>query len=313
MDRRRFIQFCLACAMAGFVLTTAAASPPLIGLVLKSVGSPYFIEMAAGARNYQRAHHNDFTLKIDGVVSEMDSRGQEAIIGRLIARHAAALLVTPADSSDLLPVLARAIASGILVISIDNKIDDRAQVRFRVNIPFVGPSNFNAARSVGKALLPQLRPGDQAAIIEGLRGSINARARSDGFGEALRGGGIEVAGIRRGDWQSDGGYRAASQLLDTLPHLRALLCGNDNMAIGASRAIAERKLKGKVLVAGYDGIPEVHPLIADGTLFASANQYPARQAEYALQLALSALASHARQADLPAIVQTPVMLMTRKP
>jgi ribose transport system substrate-binding protein len=68
-----------------------------------------------------------------------------------------------------------------------------------------------------------------------------------------------------------------------------------------------------VRVAGYDGIAAIRPLIANGTVAASADQYPARQAEYALALTLSALTRHTRQADLPAIVQTPVRLMTHTP
>ncbi|MFR9705047.1 substrate-binding domain-containing protein, partial [Aeromonas sanarellii] len=87
----------------------------------------------------------------------------------------------------------------------DNKLDDRALVLEGVNIPFVGPSNFAGARSVGEQVAKALPPGSKVGLIEGPPGAINSRARSDGFRAALRAAGMLVAGIRSGYWDTEQG------------------------------------------------------------------------------------------------------------
>ena len=236
-------QKCLLWAAVALFAVSEVSAKPTIGMVLKSVRNEFFIEMAKGAQRYAKAHPDTLTLQLEGIQQEVDVSGQEAIIRTMIAQKVDALIVVPTDSVAMLPVLMEAIRAGILVINMDNKLDDRALVLEGVNIPFVGPSNFVGARSVGE-------------------------------------------------------YVA-----------KALLCGNDNMAIGAAQALAELGLKGKVLLGGYDNIPGIHSYLSDGSVAATADQYPGKQAQYALDLALKALAQNTPQADLPGIVQTPVELV----
>ncbi|QNM98478.1 substrate-binding domain-containing protein [Chitinimonas koreensis] len=310
MNRRQFGQAALCLALPSLPL--AAPARPLVGMVLKSMRNEFFVQMADGARAHQRRRQADYELAVAGVQEETDVKGQETIVQQLLARRAGALVVVPADSVAMLPILIRAVAAGTLVINMDNKLDDRALAAAQLNIPFVGPSNFAGARSVGAQVAQGLPPGSRIGLVEGPPGSINAKARSDGFREAIRAAGMEIAGIRSGFWEVAGGEKAARELLEAEPKLRALLCGNDNMAIGAVKAVEAMGLHGKVAIAGYDNIPAIRPYIADGRVVATADQYPAKQAEYALELAIKSLASGARQEDLPGIVPTPVQLVTRK-
>ena len=289
----------------------APAPAPTVALVVKSIHNEFFQQMLSGAQEYAVKHPGQLHLLLEGVQAEIDVTGQENIIKRLIAQKVDALIVVPTDSVAMLPVLMKALAAGILVINLDNKLDDRALVLEGVNIPFVGPSNFTGARSVGSFVVQALPPGSKVGLIEGAPGSINARARSDGFRAALRAANMQIAGIRSGYWEVAQGHAAAVELLQAEPEVRALLCGNDNMAIGAAQAVAEAGKQGKVLIAGYDYIPAIRPYIADGRVLATADQFPGKQAQYALDLVLNALAVKSSQADLPGIVQTPVKLVTR--
>jgi len=60
--------------------------------------------------------------------------------------------------------------------------------------------------------------------------------------------------VARGDWQVDGGYAAARQLLHAVPRLTALFAGNDLMAAGAIYALRDAGLHvpQDVAVVGYD-------------------------------------------------------------
>ncbi|WP_323896519.1 sugar ABC transporter substrate-binding protein [Aeromonas allosaccharophila] len=302
-------QKCLLWVAVALFAVSEISAKPTIGMVLKSVRNEFFIEMAKGAQRYAKAHPDTLTLQLEGIQQEVDVSGQEAIIRTMIAQKVDALIVVPTDSVAMLPVLIEAIRAGILVINMDNKLDDRALVLEGVNIPFVGPSNFVGARSVGEYVAKALPAGSKVGLIEGPPGAINSRARSDGFRAALRAADMVVAGVRSGYWDVAQGKSATIDLLKATPDVKALLCGNDNMAIGAAQALAELGLKGKVLLGGYDNIPGIHSYLSDGSVAATADQYPGKQAQYALDLALKALAQNTPQADLPGIVQPPVELV----
>ncbi|MFB2863270.1 sugar ABC transporter substrate-binding protein [Aeromonas sp. MdU4] len=303
-------QRCLLWAAVALFAASEVSAKPTVGMVLKSVRNEFFIEMAKGAEAYAATHPDALTLQLEGIQQEVDVTGQEAIIRKMISQKVDALVVVPTDSVAMLPVLMEAIRAGILVINMDNKLDDRALVLEGVNIPFVGPSNFAGARSVGEYVARKLPAGSKVGLIEGPPGAINSRARSDGFRAALRAADMVVAGVRSGYWDIAQGKSATIDLLKATPDVKALLCGNDNMAIGAAQALAELGLKGKVLIGGYDNIPGIHPYLNEGDIVATADQYPGKQAQYALDLVLKALAQKIAQADLPGIVQTPVELVT---
>ena len=85
------------------------------------------------------------------------------------------------------------------------------------------------------------------------------------------------------------GNKVASAMLREYPDLKALLCGNDNMALGAVAAVKTAGKTGKVLVVGYDNINAVKPLLKEGKLLATADQYAAKQAVFGIETALKAL------------------------
>lgn len=160
-------QRCLLWAAVALFTASEVSAKPTVGMVLKSVRNEFFIEMAKGAETYAAAHPDALTLQLEGIQQEVDVTGQEVIIRKMIGQKVDALVVVPTDSVAMLPVLMEAIRAGILVINMDNKLDDRALVLEGVNVPFVGPSNFAGARSVGEYVAKKLPAGSKVGLIEG--------------------------------------------------------------------------------------------------------------------------------------------------
>jgi DNA-binding LacI/PurR family transcriptional regulator len=84
-----------------------------------------------------------------------------------------------------------------------------------------------------------------------------ARNRKRAFEAALAERSLESTGVVFGDWSAESGYRAISGL----PHnfgATAVICANDQMALGALLALAERGLRvpDDISVTGIDDIPE---------------------------------------------------------
>ena len=123
--------------------------------------------------------------------------------------------------------------------------------------------------------------------------------------------GANVVGVQSGQWEMDKANTVASAMLREHPDIRALLCGNDNMALGAVAAIKSAGKAGKVYVVGYDNISAIKPMLADGRVLATADQFAAKQAVFGIETALKAIKAKTPQKDLPPAVETEVVLVTR--
>ena len=82
------------------------------------------------------------------------------------------------------------------------------------------------------------------------------------------------------------------------------------MAIGAVSAVRAAGKAGKIQVVGYDDINAIKPMLDDGRVLATADQYAAKQAVFGIDTALKALAEHKKQSELSGVVETPVDLVT---
>jgi ribose transport system substrate-binding protein len=99
----------------------------------------------------------------------------------------------------------------------------------------------------------------------------------------------------------------AAAMLTAHPNLKAMLCANDSMALGAVAAVRGAGREGSVAVVGFDNISAVAPLIADGRMLATADQHGDLLAVYGIEYALEILKTKATPADR----ETPVDLVTK--
>jgi ribose transport system substrate-binding protein len=163
---------------------------------------------------------------------------------------------------------------------------------------------------VGQYLAGRLKAGDQVGIIEGNPVDRNALQRTAGSKVAMDAAGVKVVVVQAGNWEYARGRDIASKMLNEHPQIRALLCGNDNMAMGAVDAIRDAGRGGGVHVTGYNAIDAIRPLLADGRVLATMNQFADRQAIYGIDVALKAVTEHRKQGDLSTVIETPLQLVT---
>ncbi|WP_175945792.1 substrate-binding domain-containing protein [Caballeronia sp. BCC1704] len=315
LARRRLLTTC-ALAASGLASVRPAAAQPggkaSVALVMKSLGDPFVQSMIDGAKNYQRHYASQLDLTTYGTLTDNDVTGQRRIIESLVAAKVDAIVIAPTDSRALVPVAAKAVAAGVIVIAIDNPFDDDAQDAANVTIPFVGPDSRRGARLVGAYLASKLKAGDEVGIIEGPPNDRNAQQRTIGYKEAMSAAQLRVSAVDTGDWTAPSGKSIALQMLYAHPALRGMLCANDNIAMGAIDAIRIAGKKGRVLVTGYNNISAVQPLLDNGSMLATVEQFGARQAVFGVDVAVKALVERRRQRDLSPYMETPVQVVTRE-
>jgi ribose transport system substrate-binding protein len=275
----------------------SAPGKPKVALVMKSLANEFFSTMAQGAKQHQAAHAAAYDLVVNGIKNETDLAEQVNLVEQMIAQRVNAIVIAPADSKALVTVLKRAQEAGILVVNIDNKLDAGVLQQADLKVPFVGPDNRAGARKVGQALARQLAPGDNVAIIEGIPTAFNSQQRRLGFEDAMKAAGLNIVSVQSGRWEMEAANNVAAAMLNAHADLKAILCANDNMALGAVSAIQEAGKTGKVLVVGFDNISALRPLLDKGQVVATADQHGDRLAVFGIEAALKILKGEAPPAD----------------
>jgi ribose transport system substrate-binding protein len=81
------------------------------------------------------------------------------------------------------------------------------------------------------------------------------------------------------------------------PDLKAILCANDSMALGAVAALKAAGKAGQIRVIGFDHIQAVQQLIKDGQVFATVDQHGDQLAVFGIEYALEILKNKTTPAD----------------
>jgi ribose transport system substrate-binding protein len=304
----------LTACSAALPLTVAAADSadkPKVALVMKSLANEFFRTMEDGAKAYQKANADKFDLISNGIKDESDTSNQIRIVEQMIVSKVNALVIAPADSKALVPVLKKAADAGITIVNIDNQLDAEVLKSKNLNVPFVGPDNRKGARLVGEYLARDLNPGDEVGIIEGVPTTTNAQQRTAGFKDAMDARQMKIVSVQSGSWEIDKGNAVASAMLNAHPEIKALLAGNDSMALGAVSAVRAAGKAGQVKVVGYDNIKAIQPMIKDGRVLATADQYAAKQAMFGIDAALKILKGEEVE-TVNGVIETPVTLVTKQ-
>jgi len=305
--------FTVAAAAATISLPAFSADTPAkpkVALVMKSLANEFFLTMQKGAEDYQKANPDKFDLISNGIKDESDTANQIRIVEQMIVSKVNALVIAPADSKALVPVIKKAMDAGITVVNIDNQLDPDVLKSKNISVPFVGPDNRKGARLVGEYLARDLKAGDDVGIIEGVPTTTNAQQRTAGFKDAMQAAQMKIVSTQSGNWEIDKGNAVASAMLNEYPNLKALLAGNDSMALGAVSAVRAAGKAGKVKVVGYDNINAIKPMLKDGRVLATADQFADKQAAFGIEAALKLLQGKSVD-SVNGVIETPVTLITK--
>ncbi|WP_321870770.1 substrate-binding domain-containing protein [Burkholderia ubonensis] len=253
----------VACVLAiGLTSGPAWASPdkPVIGVVVKIGGIPWFNAMDAGIK--KRAEQLGVKAFMVGPTSA-DPALQVRAIEDLIAQRVDVIGVVPNDAEVLEPVLQRARAAGIKVITHESPKQKNADWNFELA----------SAQGFGEAYAKKLASavggkGEYAVFVGSLTVPLH-NAWADAAIAYLKANypDMKLVGDRYGVAEDvDASRKTALDLMRAHPNLKAILAFGSQGPIGAARAVAERQAKGKLVVLGPFSPGQGRRLVRDGVL-----------------------------------------------
>jgi ribose transport system substrate-binding protein len=259
-----------------------------IALVMKTLTNPFFVEMERGARKAEKEFNIELVVKTGAQETSIEQ--QIVIVEELIREKIDAIVIAPASSNELVPVLKKARDAGIPVVNIDNRLDPKLSEKAGlVDIPFISVDNVRGAFLSAKYVCDQITKPTKAAVIEGIRAANNAQQRKEGALKAFRENrNIEVAAIETANWKIDEAYEVTKRIFTKHRDIGVLFCANDMMALGALHYLEESGNKG-VLVAAFDALDEAKEAIRKGRLAATIDQQADQQGYLGIRYALDLL------------------------
>lgn len=295
-------------AATGLLLSSGIAmadDKPVVGLVMKSLANEFFQSMLAGAEAHA-AERGDFELIAVGMQNETDFEAQINAVDNFITQGVDAIVVAPADSRAMVRPLKKAVEAGIVVVNFDVALDAEAKEQQGFELAFVGPDNRGGAAMAGDALGEKLGEGAKVVIIEGNPGADNATQRLLGFQDSVEKYKLELLDSRTAHWETEEANQVFSTMLTAHPDIQGVMAANDSMAVGVVKAL-EAAGRDDIEVVGFDNIPAVAPMIEDGRMLATVDQFGQEMAANAIDLALEVLAGGP---ELEGWVKTDIKLVT---
>jgi ribose transport system substrate-binding protein len=274
-----------------------SAGKPRVALVLKTLNSPFFIDMQKGA--VEAAGKAGVELVVQAAEREVDVDKQMQIIENLVQTKVDALVVTPSGSREVVPAIAKANAAGIPVIILDTRVDPVAAREAGVKLAtFVGSDNYQGGKLAGEHLAQATGGKATVAVLEGIPGHETGDSRLRGFKEAIAPHpGIKVVASQPANWERDLGFNVFQNMLQAHPEIDAVFACNDMMALGAMEAIAAAGKTGKIRVFGFDAVDDARKAIEAGTMVGSVAQFPSEMGRLGVESAAKILKGEPVPAD----------------
>jgi len=259
----------------------SASEPAKIAFVTKFPVA-FFTAMEESAKAYAAKNPGLADITYFSCKSPTDVQCQTAQIQDAVARGFQALVITPMGP-EVVPAMDAAAAKGVKVVLVDNDLQE-----FTKETAVVATDNVKGGQAAGAYLKSVLKAGDSIGLMEGVRSAPALEARIDGVKKALDGTGVKIViGGAETKCDSAQGATVAQDLLTREPNLTAIYSACDDPALAAADVV---KQKGKkVLVVGYDGLPDAAQAILAGQMLATVAQFPGKMAALGVEAAANAV------------------------
>ncbi|MGP4088224.1 ABC transporter permease/substrate-binding protein [Streptomyces sp. KR55] len=269
-----------------------------VGLSLSTLNNPFFVQIRAGAEAEAKKLGVDLTV----TDAQNDASQQANQLQNFTSEGLSSIIVNPVDSDAAGPAVRAANKADIPVVGVDrgvNKADTAA---------LVASDNVEGGELGAKALAEKLGGRGTIVILQGQAGTSASRERGAGFAEGLKAyPGIKVVAKQPADFDRTKGLDVMTNLLQAHPDIDGVFAENDEMALGAIKALGSKAGK-SVQVVGFDGTPDGLKAVEAGTLYASVAQQPRELGRIAVDNALRA----ADGEKVSETVKVPVKVVTKE-
>ncbi|MFJ9627727.1 substrate-binding domain-containing protein [Streptomyces sp. NPDC101175] len=277
---------------------SGSGDKPKVGLSLSTLNNPFFVQIRSGAQAEAKRLGLDLTV----TDAQNDASQQANQLQNFTSSNYGAIIVNPVDSDAAGNSVKAADKAKIPVIAVDRGVNKAAVDTL------VASDNIAGGELAAKTVAEKLGGSGKIVILQGQAGTSAARERAEGFAKGLKAyPGIQVLAQQPADFDRTKGLDVMSNLLQAHPDVQGVIAANDEMALGAIKALGSKAGR-SVSVVGFDGTPDGLTAVKQGTLYASVAQQPSQLGRIAVDNALRA----AQGKKVETTVKVPVKVVTKE-
>jgi ribose transport system substrate-binding protein len=252
----------LFAAAAVFAATTITAqAQDTLALVVSTLNNPFFVTLKEGAE--AKAKELDYKLLV--LDSQNDPAKELANVEDVLNKKIALMMINPTDSDAVRSAIKAANRKNIPVVTLDRGANGGKVVSH------VASDNVLGGEMAGKLIIDTLKGKGNVVELLGVAGTSAARDRGEGFNKAIKtASGIKVVASQPADFDRTKGLNVMENILQAQAEIDAVFAHNDEMALGAIKAI--QGTKREILVVGFDGTDDGAKAVQDGSMLATVAQ-----------------------------------------
>ena len=279
-------------------LTCAQAESYTIGFAVSTLENPFFVTMKDAAV----AKAAELGVELVVLDAQDSAETQASQVEDFITRGVDLLIINPVDSDAIGTSVMACNEANIPVITV-TRASNAGTVVQHLDI-----DNKEAGRLDAEQLLKDLDGKGKVAILEGIAGSSSAIEREEGFVDALKGSEVEVVTSLTANYSREEGATVTEDILQSNPELDAIYAHNDEMALGAVRAVAAAGRSAEIKIYGIDATDDALVAVENGEMAVTVQQQPDLQIETALENAIKYLGGE----TLEPLVNIPLKLIVKE-
>ncbi|MEI7030279.1 substrate-binding domain-containing protein [Streptomyces pratensis] len=269
-----------------------------VGMSLSTLNNPFFVQMKEGAQ----AEAEKAGIELTVTDAQNDASQQANQLMNFTSSQVSSIIVNPVDSDAVGPGVRSANKADIPVVAADRGVNEADTATL------VASDNVAGGKLAAEALADKLGGRGSIVVLQGTAGTSASRERGAGFAEGLKAyPDIKVVAKQPADFDRTKGLDVMTNLAQSHPGITGVFAENDEMALGAAKALGGKAGK-SVSVVGFDGTPDGLEAVEAGTLYASVAQQPGELGKIAVRNAVKA----AQGEQVRSTVKVPVKVVTRE-
>ncbi|EJG0604098.1 ribose ABC transporter substrate-binding protein RbsB [Cronobacter sakazakii] len=287
MNMKKLATLVSAVALSATVSANAMAKNT-IALVVSTLNNPFFVSLKDGAQ--KEAEKLGYELVV--LDSQNNPAKELANVQDLTVRGTKLVLINPTDSDAVGNAVKMANQAKIPVITLD-RMASKGEV-----VSHIASDNIAGGKIAGNYIAKQAGDGAKVIELQGIAGTSAARERGEGFKQAVEAHKLNVLASQPADFDRTKGLNVMQNLLTAHPDVKAVFAQNDEMALGALRAL-QTAGKTDVMVVGFDGTADGVKAVQDGKMSATVAQQPEQIGVIGVQTADKVLKGEKVRARIP--------------
>ena len=254
---------CVAFFVLGSVARLEAEEKIVIGFSQATMNHPWRVAMVDGNKKYAAENYPD----VDLVVTDGQNQATKQVsdVENLMTRGIKVLIISPLQAQALTPVVKQAMEARIPVVTLDREVNTKVTCR-------IGAENKPIGEDAGNFIAQKLGGKGNIIEIQGTAGASATVDRHNGFRDALKAApGIKVLADQYCDYLREPAVKFTEDMLQRFGpgQIQAIYAHNDEMALGAAKAVADAGRAKEIIIIGIDGQNSAFQAIKDGKLAAT--------------------------------------------